>query len=193
MTKFLLTAFEPYDTWTENSSWLAIIELTRWFESQSQVVTRRYPVHLQTASDRLRKDLLEGYDFAIHLGQAPGSPVLRLESTGLNLRTDGTPLVCDAPDAYVTQIPLTNIRERLLQNRIPAEISHHAGTYLCNAVLYLSQHFSAQLSLPTKSIFLHLPLAPGQVADAASTLASASTALMATAIGHTIGTLETLR
>jgi len=76
MTKFLLTAFEPYDTWTENSSWLAIIELTRWFESQSQVVTRRYPVHLQTASDRLRKDLLEGYDFAIHLGQAPGSPVL---------------------------------------------------------------------------------------------------------------------
>jgi len=192
MTKFLLTAFEPYDSWTENSSWLALIELTRWFESRSQVVTRRYPVHLQTASDRLRKDLLDGYDFAIHLGQAPGSPVLRLESTGLNLRTDGTPLVPDAPDAYVTQLPLSKIRARLLANRIPAEISHHAGTYLCNAMLYLSQHFSSQLSLSTKSIFLHLPLTPGQVADAASSMPSASTALMATAIGHTIGTLETI-
>ncbi len=190
MTKILLTAFEPYDRWTENSSWLAIIELTRWFDSRSQVVTRRYPVHLQTASDRLRKDLLDRYDFAIHLGQAPGSPVLRLESTGLNLRTDGTCLVPGAPDAYVTKLPLTTIRDILLANRIPAEISHHAGTYLCNSVLYLSQHFSAQLSLPTRSIFLHLPLAPGQVADAAATLPSASTALMATAIGHTISVLE---
>jgi len=59
-------------------------------------------------------------------------------------------------------------------------------------VLYLSQHFSSQLSLSTKSIFLHLPLAPGQVANAASSMPSASTALMATAIGHTIGTLETI-
>jgi pyroglutamyl-peptidase len=190
MTRILLTAFEPYDQWRENSSWLALVELTRWFESRSQVVTRRYPVHLQAASDRLRKDLLDGYDLAIHLGQSPGSALLKLESTGLNRRTDGAPLIDGAPAAYITPLPLMQIRDSLLSRRIPAEVSNHAGTYLCNAVLYLSQHFSSQLSLPTRSLFIHLPLAPEQVADTATTLPSAGTALMATAIGHVIQVLE---
>ena len=191
MARILLTAFEPYDRWPDNSSWLAMVELTRWFEPRSQLVTRRYPVDLQAASDRLKKDLLDRYDFAIHLGQAPGSAVLKIESTGLNLRTDGKPLVDDAPAAYVTPLPLRYLHERLLANGIPAEISHHAGTYLCNAVLYLSQHFSAQLGLPTRSLFLHLPLTPEQVARSTSTFPSASTALMATAISRVIEALET--
>jgi pyroglutamyl-peptidase len=190
MTRILLTAFEPYDQWRENSSWLALVELTRWFESRSQVVTRRYPVHLQAASDRLRKDLLDGYDLAIHLGQAPGSSVLKLESTGLNRRTDGAPLIDGAPSAYITPLPLNQLRDSLISRRIPAEVSHHAGTYLCNAVLYLSQHFSSQLNLPTRSLFIHLPLTPEQVADNAATMPSAGTALMATAIGHVIQVLE---
>jgi len=190
MTRILVTAFEPYDRWTENSSWLALVDLTRWFESRSQVITRRYPVHLQSASDRLRKDLHDGYDYAIHLGQSPGSSVIKIESTGLNLRTDGNPLIDDAPAAYVTSLPVNHLRDSLLSKRIPAEVSNHAGTYLCNAVLYLSQHLSAEYSLPTKSLFLHLPLTPEQVAAAGTTMASASTILMASAIGHVINVLE---
>lgn len=190
MTRILLTAFEPYDRWTENSSWLALVELTRWFESRSELVTRRYPVDLQTASDRLRKDLLDHYDYAIHLGQSPGSSVLKIESTGLNLRTDGNPLIEGAPAAYVTSLPLNHLRDSLLSKRIPAEVSNHAGTYLCNSVLYLSQHFSSHLSLPTRSVFLHLPLTPEQVAATGSAMPSASTAMMAAAIGHVINVLE---
>lgn len=190
MTRILVTAFEPYDRWSENSSWLALVELTRWLESRSQVVTRRYPVDLQAASDRLRKDLLDRYDYAIHLGQSPGSPVLRIESTGLNLRTDGTPLIPAAPAAYTTPIEIHRLRDSLLSLRIPVEVSHHAGTYLCNAVLYLSQHYSAQLGLPTRSIFLHLPLTPDQVAQVASTMPSASTSLMAQGISQVITMLE---
>jgi len=29
MTRVLITAFEPFDRWSENSSWLALVELTR--------------------------------------------------------------------------------------------------------------------------------------------------------------------
>lgn len=191
MTRILLTAFEPYDRWAENSSWLALVELTRWLQSRSQVVTRRYPVDLQAASDRLRKDLLDRYDYAIHLGQAPGSPVLRIESTGLNLRTEGIPLIEGGPAAYTTAIAIASLRDNLLSHRIPVEVSHHAGTYLCNALLYLSQHYSAQHNLPTQSLFLHLPLTPDQVAHEASTMPSASTSLMAKAISQIITVLET--
>lgn len=190
MPRVLLTAFEPYDQWPENSSWLTLIDLTSWLDSPSTVVTRRYPVELQAASERLRKDLLDRYDFAIHLGQVPGGPVIKLESTGLNVRTDGEPLVPGAPAAYRTALPLSSFRDELLSAGIPAEISHHAGTYLCNAAFYLSQHYAAQLHLPTVSLFIHLPLTPPQVARSGKSLPSCDVRLMSQAVAAVIQRLE---
>lgn len=190
MQRILLTAFEPYDDWQENSSWLTLVELTSWLDTPSTVVTRRYPVDLQATSDRLRKDLLDRYDFAIHLGQIPGGPVVKLESTGLNLGTDGQPLVQGAPAAYRSALPLDEMRDALLAHGIPTEVSHHAGTYLCNAVLYLSQHFSSQLHLPTASMFIHLPLVPQQVARSGSSLPSCDVAMMSRAVAAVIQRLE---
>ena len=46
---------------------------------------------------------------------------------------------------------------------IPARVSHHAGTYLCNAALYLSHYFAEQLELPTRAGFIHVPLDVSQV------------------------------
>lgn len=192
MRRILLTAFEPYDRWPDNSSWMTLIELTRWLETTSTVVTRRYPVDLQGASDRLQKDLREQFDFAIHLGQSPGSPVIKLESTGLNLRTDHRPLVDDGPAAYRSQLALDGLRDELLADGIPTEVSHHAGLYLCNAVLYLSQHFSEQFGLPTRSLFMHLPLAPQQVARSGSSLPSCDVGMMSRAVARTIRWVEAL-
>ncbi len=192
MPRVLLTAFEPYDCWTENSSWSTLVDLTSWLDVRSTVVTRRYPVDLVAASDRLRKDLLDQYDFAIHLGQSPGAAVVKLETTGLNLRTDGQDLLASAPTAYRSPLPLADLSLRLREQGIPVEVSHHAGTYLCNAVLYLSQHFSAQLQLPTRSMFIHLPLTPAQVARSGEAWASCSTSLMAQAIELAIRWVESL-
>lgn len=190
MTKILLTAFEPYDQWSENSSWLALVELTSWLDSRSTVVTRRYPVDFEAASERLQRDLAEQYDFAIHLGQAPGSPVIRLESTGLNLRFNERPLVDQAPAAYRSPLALERLRAGLCGEGIPAEVSHHAGLYLCNAVLYLSQHFAVSMRLPTRSMFMHLPLTPGQVAKAGANWPSCDVRLMARAVAVAIDWLE---
>ncbi len=192
MVKILLTAFEPYDRWPENSSWMTLVDLTSWLETSSTVITRRYPVDLKAASDRLRKDLLDRYDYAIHLGQNPGAPVVKLESTGLNLRTDGQPLIAGAPAAYQTSLPLKQLDDGLIDEGIPCEVSHHAGTYLCNAVLYLSQHFCNQLSLQTRSMFIHLPLTPVQVARARGGLPSCDPRMMARAIATTIRWVESL-
>lgn len=192
MAKILLTAFEPYDRWPDNSSWLTLVELTSWLETASTVVTRRYPVDLQLASGRLRKDLLEKFDFAIHLGQHPGASLVELETTGLNLRTDGSPLVDAGPAAYRTPLPLDSLRDYLLAQEIPVNVSHHAGTYLCNALLYLSQHYAAELHLPTRAMFIHLPLVPQQVARARGAWPSCDARLMATAVSTTIRWVESL-
>lgn len=182
MTRILLTAFEPYDRWKENSSWLALIDLTSWYEGDLEITTRRYPVDLAKLKDQLEDDLGQNYDFAIHLGQAPGTPLVKLEAVGLNLRTNGEPLLGNAPTAYRSMLDLEGCLERLLASGIPSQISHHAGTYLCNAALYLSQHFGEMMGRRTQSLFIHLPLTPAQVAREGSALASMSTPMQSAAI-----------
>jgi pyrrolidone-carboxylate peptidase len=93
MPRILLTAFEPYLEWPDNSSWLTLIELTRLFDTTGRVVTRRYPVNLEGIIERLSEDLSLGFDYAIHLGQSPGSPVIKLETTGLNALASGCRLL----------------------------------------------------------------------------------------------------
>ncbi|MEM6690240.1 MAG: pyroglutamyl-peptidase I [Planctomycetota bacterium] len=191
-SKVLLTAFEPYERWPKNSSWLALIALTRDFEDANiDLITRRYPVDLSEMSERLRQDLQADFDLAVHLGQSPGSSVIKLESVGLNVRTDHSPLLEGAPEAYRSPLPLPSMATQLIEAGIPAEVSHHAGTYLCNASLYLSQHYSHSFGFQTKSVFIHLPLATEQVADGIRTgrcgaMASMDPGVCATAIAHVI-------
>lgn len=182
MTRILLSAFEPYDRWKENSSWLALVDLTSWYEGDLEITTRRYPVDLPKLTSQLESDLGRDFDLAIHLGQSPGASIVKLESVGLNLRTNGEPLVGNAPTAYRSMMDLEGCLEQLLTAGIPAQVSHHAGTYLCNAALFLSQHFGEMMGRRTQSLFVHLPLAPSQVAGERSTLASMSTPMQSAAI-----------
>lgn len=189
MIRILLTAFEPYDRWSANSSWLALVELTRFYAGPADLTTRRYPVELSAMSERLRKDLQQDFDFALHLGQSPGSPLIKLEAVGLNVRSDGSPLVADAPAAYRSSLPLATQQEALKRAGIPSCVSHHAGTYLCNAALFLSQHYTASFGMKTRTAFVHLPLAPEQVAHDGQPLASMSTPMSSVGLSVILDTL----
>ena len=190
MTRVLITAFEPYDRWKENASWLALMDLTRWYEGPVELTTRRYPVDLSMMSQQLRKDVQLDYDIALHVGQSPGSTLIKLESVGLNVRSDGSPLIENAVEAYRSPLKLSAAASKLVQAGIPCEVSHHAGTYLCNAALYLSQHYAASFGMKTAAAFIHLPLAPAQAAaDPDTRLPSMSTAMSAAAIALVIDQL----
>lgn len=165
------------------------MELTHWYDGPVELVTRRYPVDLRMMSERLRKDLQGGYDLAIHCGQAPGSSQMRLESVGLNLRTDGTEILGDAPAAYRSKLPLAVSAQKIRDAGIPAAVSHHAGTYLCNAALFLSHHYSAAFSMRTQSLFVHMPLAPVQVARENSDSPSMSAPMTSAALAILIQSL----
>jgi pyroglutamyl-peptidase len=170
MPTVLITAFEPYDRWPENSSWLALVELTRDLPSDVKVVTRRYPVDFEAARARLADDLAADYDFALHLGQAPGISRVHLEMIGINIGGHSSqtpdqhqPLVPGGPPAYQSALPLAEWAARIREFGIPCQVSYHAGTYLCNALLYLTHHIAQQRRLKTRAAFIHVPLAPQQV------------------------------
>jgi pyroglutamyl-peptidase len=170
MPTVLLTAFEPYDRWPENASWLALVELTRQLPPEPKVITRRYPVDFEIARARLIEDLAAGYDYALHLGQAPGLSRIHLESIGINIGGHSSqnpdqfqPLVPGGPPAYRTSLPLADWAANIRALGIPCQVSYHAGTYLCNALLYLTHHIVHEQRLKTLATFVHLPLAPQQV------------------------------
>lgn len=190
MSRILITAFEPYDKWKENASWLAMVELTRELPSQPEITTRLYPVDFTKIRAHLERDLAQEYDYAIHLGQAPGNAAIELEAIGLNVgppdprfREELLPLVPDGPVAYRTRAPVASWAEAIRGQGIPARVSYHAGTYLCNATLYLAHYLIEQQSLKTKAVFVHLPLDCRQVLDGAIGSASLNSRFAASAIG----------
>jgi pyroglutamyl-peptidase len=170
MKTVLITAFEPYDRWSTNSSWDTLVELTRELPTAPKVVTRRYPVDFEKTRAKLEEDLAANFDYSLHLGQAPGSSRIQLEAVALNVAGEvhQSPdefgvLVPDGPAAYRTSLPLGHWAEKIRAAGIPVQVSYHAGTYLCNGIFYLAQHLAAERGLKTQSAFIHLPLTPSQI------------------------------
>ncbi|HUE73271.1 MAG TPA: pyroglutamyl-peptidase I [Pirellulaceae bacterium] len=168
--RVLITAFVPYDRWSENSSWQALVALTTELPESPKVVTRRYPVDFAAAQAKLQEDLSANYDYALLLGQSPGIGRVHLEAVGINIGGHSSqspdefrPLVEGGPAAYKSSLPLDQWAAAVRQAGIPCQVSYHAGTYLCNAVLYLAHFYAEQQRLKTRTTFIHLPLCPSQV------------------------------
>jgi pyroglutamyl-peptidase len=189
MKTVLITAFEPYDRWSTNSSWDALVALTRELPTAPKIVTRRYPVDFEKTKAKLAEDLAANYDYTLHLGQAPGSSRVHLEAVAINVAgesqqspDDFRPLISDGPAAYRTQLPLAAWATKIRAAGIPVQVSYHAGTYLCNAILYLAQHLAVVQKLKTQSAFIHLPLSPSQVLTERHDIPSLPTNLCAEAL-----------
>lgn len=114
--------------------------------------------------------------FWISLGLATGSPTLRLETTAINRvdfavadnegarPTGGGPIEPDGPEARFATWDAHALAADMLSADVPAVTSHHAGTHLCNLVLYCILGAMGRAGLSGPAGFLHLPYTPVQVA-----------------------------
>jgi len=183
MTTVLITAYQPYDQWEANASWLTLVELVSDLPEQPEVTTRLYPVDFDKVRQQLETDLAADFDVALHLGQAPGEAYIRIEAIGINVAggrdqrpEEYVPLIDDGPSAYRSQLPLADWARKLRGEGIPAEMSYHAGTYLCNAALYLTHYYAQRDALKTQAAFFHIPLTPSQTVGELSNIPSLPTA-----------------
>lgn len=189
MTRVLLTAFGPYDTHPDNASWLALMELTRELGEFTSVTTRRYPVDFVETRERLKQDLSTDYDVILHLGQAVGATAIQLEQIALNVGRDRDmpleetfELESDGPLAYRSTLPLATWTQQIRATGIPCQLSHHAGTYLCNAIFYWTSHQIALNGWDSQVAFIHLPLSPQQSVAAAGDQPTLPTSLASDAL-----------
>ena len=194
MSTVLLTAFEPYDRWTTNASALALTAISSDTPPGLDIATRVLPVDYEIVKRQLAEELAADYDFVLHLGQAPGSTCIQLEAVGLNIacppgHSGDRPLCADGPLAYRSALPLARWADVIRGQGIPAEVSFHAGTYLCNAALYLTHYYSERMDLKTQAAFIHLPLDTSQAIGEKHHTASLPAALSAAAIRIVLATL----
>lgn len=177
MPRVLLTAFEPFGTYAENSSRLCLRAVQDDPPPGLELTTRLYPVEFDSVRALLARDLEHDFAASLHLGQAGRSRSVELEAFAIN--AGGYPgqdaaefhlLELQGPAAYRSPLPLPHWAARLQSEGFPVAISFHAGTYLCNATSYWAQHWCATRGRPIRSLFVHLPLAVEQ-ADAAAAAA----------------------
>ncbi len=112
------------------------------------------------------------------MGGEPGQPDEQLR-----------PLDLEGPVAYRSALPLGQWATQLREAGIPAEVSYHAGTYLCNATLYWSHLCAERMGLRTRSAFVHLPLDLSQTVGLTRATPALPTALSAAAVRRILSEL----
>lgn len=171
--KILVTAFEPFDGDTVNSSREAVRLLPEVIAG-AEIIRLELPVVFGEAGDVLEEAVRRHRpDAVICTGQAGSSTELRVERVAINLRDARIPdnkgcqpvdeKICEAgQNAYFASIPVKAIVSAIQVRGIPAVLSCSAGTFVCNDVMYRLLHMIDTEYPRMKGGFIHFPYLPEQ-------------------------------
>jgi pyroglutamyl-peptidase len=136
-------------------------------------------------SVRVLKTFMREYEpqAILCLGQAGGRDAMSIERIAVNwdeaalpdnagILRAGQPILKTAPAAYLSSLPIQAIRDALLSQGIPAEISSTAGHFVCNHVFFSLMHMLRGKKTPAG--FVHVPYLPEQAAQAGSAMPAMS-------------------
>ncbi|KGR74011.1 pyroglutamyl-peptidase I [Ureibacillus sinduriensis] len=167
MKKILLTGFEPFLNYKINPTMQVVDALNGKIMGGYEICSRIMSVDFQEASNQLENYINEVEpDIIISLGLAGGRYKITPERIAINMK-DGEPdnhghapidekIDENGVDAYLTNLPIRKMVERLNKEGYPAEISNSAGTYLCNNIMYEGLAFAKQ-QRNVLAGFIHIP------------------------------------
>lgn len=167
MPSVLLTGFEPFDGAAINESWEAVLVAQRLLATGPaplEVAVRRLPVVFGVAADELVEAarVLQP-DLVIAVGLAAGRRAVTPERVAVNLQDAripdnagvqpvDAPCVPEAPDGLFARLPVKAMAAAARRTGAPAEVSHSAGTFVCNDVMFRLAHAGLGGG------FVHVPL-----------------------------------
>lgn len=174
--KVIVTGFNAFGGHAVNPSLEALKEVPDFIESYGvpekiKVAKLSLPTCCSDAWTALRSEIegLSGERFAVLLsGLAETRQKIALERFALNVRhfriADNNGHLWDdehiqegAADALRTQVPLKELLNRLSAAGLCAEISNHAGTFVCNETYYRSLLNFQKNPLCRAVLFVHFP------------------------------------
>lgn len=171
MTTVLLTGFEPFGGDAVNPSGDAVRAVAAGWEGPEELITAVLPVTFDGSAARLR-ELISAHrpDVVIATGLAGGRAAVGVERIAVNLadaripdnagaQPIDQPCVAGAPAGAFSTLPVKAIAAAIRDAGIPAEVSHSAGTFVCNHVFFVTLD---AVDARVLAGFLHVPWATGQ-------------------------------
>lgn len=170
--KVLITGFEPFGEYSENSSWVVAQKVASCAIKGAEVVAELLPVSFVRVGEVLRSAIeLHTPDLLIMLGQSAVADRIKLERVALNMMdsamgdNDGTkpdeePIYKGEESALFTSLPIKRLRSAIDEKGIAVKISNSAGLYVCNRIYYEALRMCKERAM--QAIFVHLPLCEGQ-------------------------------
>lgn len=165
--KLLVTAFDPFGGRSRNASSLALAGLKQrlpWLN------TRVLPVDSVVAPQRMSRALREVEpDAILMLGEAGGSPSIRLETMAWNeldfripdnagRKPQGVSIDPCPAQSIASTLPFAEIHACLLELGHACDVSSDPGRYLCNQILFHTLRLVEKRRLKMKAGFIHLPV-----------------------------------
>lgn len=177
MRNILLTSFEGYGGRRDNPSAMIATALDGREIGGAHIAARVFPVSFAKLPELIGEAISELDPVAvIGTGLWPGEPMIRIERLAINFadfgipdnegRLQAGPVVDGGPDAIAATWPAREIVSNMLDAGIPARLSEHAGTFLCNATLYLMLRATRDRPAAPRVGFMHVPYLPTQICDA---------------------------
>jgi len=174
--KLLVTGYPPFDNYPQNATHQLIesmlAELPMELEPyRDQVAFEMVPfdnsdsaAQQQTMLDSYKRLMAQyGPEICLFCGQAASRPWITLETIAINL-FKGARIDPAGPPAYWSTLPdQEGLIQKMQDATLPAKLSHHAGTHLCNHILYTSLRDAELQGVSRRSGFLHLPMTASQV------------------------------
>lgn len=170
--RILVTGFEPFGGDTVNPS----ADLARSLASHCEIGATVTHAILPCAFGPLENSLraaIETHqpDILLGFGLATGRSGISLERVAINIidaripdnlgaAPIDEPVHSGAPAAYFTTLPIKAACAALGRAGIEAAISQTAGTYVCNAVFFLTMHLAATRRPAMRGGFVHIPCLP---------------------------------
>jgi pyroglutamyl-peptidase len=173
----LVTGSAPFAGLPTNPAELVLPFVDGALFSGIRVVTAVMPVSCAKLP-RLIPELVARHRprFVMSIGLALGTPVVKVEAMAVNaahfavpdadgaLPVGGERIDAKGPDARRATWQTGAVVEAILAERVPATLSFHAGTHLCNLTLFTFLEALAAADIAAPCGFLHLPYLPEQVA-----------------------------
>lgn len=169
MAKTLLTGFAPFGGDATNPSGDAVRLVGAREDGSDELVTAILPVTFGGAADRLRELIAQHEpEVVIAVGLAGGRAAVTPERVAINLadaripdnagaQPMDQPVAADGPAAYFSTLPVKAMVAAIAEAGLPAALSHSAGTFVCNHVMYAALHATAGTGV--RAGFVHVPYA----------------------------------
>jgi pyroglutamyl-peptidase len=186
--RLLVTGFEAFGGRPVNPSERMVRLVADAAPPGAVVSTRVLPVSYRRAFAPLAEALeTERLHAALLLGLGAGRSTIDFERFGVNWRgaphpdNDGVRITGEqidpaGPAAYFATLPVDDLVGASRAAGAPTGVSSHAGTFLCNQVLYLALRHCDRNDLKCRIGFVHLPLFPEQAAGGEAAVSEESMA-----------------